>query len=108
MAPLVMTYVYRAVPECCKGNATGLEHLSCHSQWLIGEACLSSEYRSCEECDLCPVQHIEMFIDWFSAVMWGAIKMSNAPIDGTSEFSFPRESVYQEMCCAGIFSINRC
>ena len=108
MAPLVMTYVHRAVPGCCKGNATSLEHLSCHNQWLIGEACLSSEYRSCEECDLCPVQHIEMFIDWFSAVMWGAIKMSNAPIDGTSEFSFPRESVYQEMCCAGIFSINRC
>ena len=36
--------------------------------------------------DLCPVQDIEVVIDWFSAVMWGAIKMSNSPIGGASEF----------------------
>ena len=32
-------------------------------------------------------------MDWFSAVMWGAIKMSNSPVGGDSEFSCLRESV---------------
>ena len=40
-----------------------------------------------------PVQDIEVVIDWFSAVMWGAIKMSNSPVGGTSEFPCPLEFV---------------
>ena len=95
MIPLIITYVRHAVFTCCKGNAISLERLSCNNEWLIGDVCLSSEYRSCEECDLCPVQDIEVVIDWFSAVIWGAIKMSNSPINGASEFSCPPESVDQ-------------
>ena len=72
--------------RCCKGNATGLERVYCDNEWLIGDVCLSSECRSYEECDLCPVQDIKVVIDWFSAVMWGAIKMNNSPIGGGSEF----------------------
>ena len=49
------------------------------------------------------VPFIEVVIDWFSAVMWGAIKMSNSPVGGDSEFSCPRESVDQGMRGAGTF-----
>ena len=44
---------------------------------------------------------IETVIDWFSAVIWGAIKMNNSHIGGAGESSCPLESVDQEMCCAG-------
>ena len=50
-----------------------------------------------------PVQDTEVVIDWFNAVMWGAIKMSNSPVGGASEFSCPLKSVDQEMCRAGTF-----
>ena len=40
-----------------------------------------------------PVQDIEVVIDWFSVVMWGAINMSNSPIGGASEFLCPPEFV---------------
>ena len=45
-----------------------------------------------------------MVIDWFSAVMWGAIKMSNSPVGGASEFPCPPESVDQGICRAGTCS----
>ena len=35
---------------------------------------------------MCPVQDIEVVTDWFSAVMWGDIKMSNSPVGGAGEF----------------------
>ena len=93
MRPLIITYVRHAVPGCCKGNATGLEHLSCENERLMGDACLSSGYWIYEESDLCPVQDIEGVIGWFSVVMWGANKMTNSPVGGASEFSCPPESV---------------
>ena len=108
MRPLIIAYFRHAVPGCRNGNTTGLERLACNNEWLISDACLSSEWRSCEECDLCPVQDIEVVIDWFSAVMWGAIKMSNSPVGGASEFSCPPESVDEGMCRAGTFPINMC
>ena len=42
---------------------------------------------------MCPVQDFEVVIDWFSVVMWVAIKMVNSTIGGASEFSCPPESV---------------
>ena len=78
MRLLIITYVRNAVPGWCKGNTTSMERISCDNEGLIGDVCLSSECRICEECDLCPVQDIEVAIDWFSAMMWGAIKMSNS------------------------------
>ena len=57
-----------------------------------------------KECDLGPIQNIEVVIDWFSVAMWGAIKMSNSPVGVASEFSCPPESVDHGMCCAGTFS----
>ena len=45
-----------------------------------------------------------MVIDWFSAVMWGAIKMSNSPVCGASEFSCQPEPGDQGICRARIFS----
>ena len=68
----MVTYVRHVVPGCCKANATGLERLSCDNEWLIGDVCLSSECWVCKECDLRPVQDMEVVIDWFSAVMWGS------------------------------------
>ena len=44
-----------------------------------------------------PVQDIEVAIGWFSAVMWGANKMTNSPVGGASEPSCAPESVDQEM-----------
>lgn len=44
-----------------------------------------------------------MVIDWFSAVMEGAIKMSSSPIGGANEFSCMPKSVKQETCCATTF-----
>ena len=85
------------MPRCCKGNATGLEHLSCKNEQLIGDVCLSSGCWVCKESDLCPFQDIEMVIGWFSVVMWGAIKMTKWPVGGASEFSCPPESVDQGM-----------
>ena len=52
---------------------------------------------------MCPVQDIEVVIDWFSAVVWGTIRMCNSPICGTSEFTYPVESVDQEVYCTGTF-----
>ena len=103
MGPLIITEVRHAVPKCCKGNATGLERLSCDNAWLIGGVGLSSEYQSCEECDLCPIQDIEVVIDWFRTAISGAIKMTDSPISAASEFSCPAESVDQEECHANIF-----
>ena len=45
-----------------------------------------------------------MVIDWFSAVMRGAIKMSNSSVGGASEFPCPLESIDQGICRAGTFS----
>ena len=87
MRPLIITRVCHAVPRCCKGNATGLERLSYDIEWLIGDVCLSSGWRSCEAYDLCPVRDIEVVIRWFSAVMWCAIKMITSTIGGASEFA---------------------
>ena len=85
------------MPGCCKGNAAGLEHLSCENERLTGDVCLSSGCWICKESDLCSVQDIEVVIGWFSVVMWGAIKMTNSPVGGASEFSCPPESVDQGM-----------
>lgn len=51
------------MPGYCKSKgAIGLERLSYDSEWLIGDVFLSSEYRSSEECDECPIQDIEMVL----------------------------------------------
>ena len=86
MRPLIITFARHAVPGCCKSNATGLDRLFYSNEWLIDDVCLSSGWRSCEEYDLCPVQDIEMAVDWSSAVMRGSITMSNLPIGGASPF----------------------
>ena len=101
MRSLIITYVRQAVPGCCKRNATGLERLSRDDEWLVGDVCLLSGCRSCEECDLCAVQGIDVAIDRFSVVLWRAIKVSNSPIGGASEFSCPQESVDEEAQSAG-------
>ena len=44
-----------------------------------------------------------MVVDWFSAVMWCAIRMSNSLISGASESACPVESVNEEVCCARTF-----
>ena len=44
-----------------------------------------------------PVQDIEVAIGWFSAVMWGANKMTNSPVGGASEHSCAPKSGDQEM-----------
>ena len=85
------------MPGCCKGNATDLEHLSCENERLTGGVCLSSGCWICKESDLCHVQDIGVVIGWFSVVMWGAIKMTNSPVGGASEFSCLSESVDQGM-----------
>ena len=103
MRPLITTYVRHAVPGCFKGNATGLEHLSYENERPFGDVCLSNGCWICMESDMCPVQDIEVVIDWFSAVMWGDIKMSNSSVVGASEFSCPPEYVDQVMCRAGTF-----
>ena len=91
MRPLIITYVRHAVPRCCKGNGTGLEHLACENERLTDGVCLSSGCLICKESDLCPVQDIEVVIGWFGVVMWGAIKMMNSPIGGGSEFYMSAE-----------------
>ena len=103
MRPLISTYVRHAVPRCCKDNATGLQRLSCENERLIGDVCLSSGCWICKESDMCPFQGIEVVIDWFSAVMWGAIKMNNSPVGAASEFPCPPESVDRGMCRAQTF-----
>ena len=103
MRPLTITYVRHAVPECCKGDATGLERLSSENERLINDFCLSSGCWICNESDMRPVRDIEVVIDWFNAVMWGTIKMSDSPVGGASEFSYPPEFVHQWMCRAGTF-----
>ena len=97
MRPLIITYVRHAVPGCCKGNATCLEHLSCENERLISGVSLSSGCLICKASDMHPVQDIEVAIGWFSAVMWGANKMTNSPVGGASEPSCAPESVDQEM-----------
>ena len=81
------------MPGCYKGNATGLEHLSCENEWLTGDVCLSSGCWICKESKLCPIQDIEVVIGRFSVVMWGTIKMTNSPVGGANEFSCPPKSV---------------
>ena len=88
------------MPGCYKGNATSLEHLSCENERLIGDVCLSSGCWICKESEPCPIQDIEVVMGWFGVVMWGAIKMTNLPVGGASEFSCPPcppESVDQGM-----------
>lgn len=70
-----------------------MEPLSYDNERLIDDVCLSSEFWSYEECDLCPVEDIEVIIDWFRVVMWGAIRMGNSPISGPSESACLAESV---------------
>ena len=101
--PLIITYVRHAMSGCYKENATGIERLCCDNEWLIGDACLSSGYWSCEDSDLCLFQDIETLIDWFSAVMWGAIRMCNSLIGGANESSCLAKSVDQEVCPLGTF-----
>ena len=84
MRPFNITYVRHAEVGCCKGNAIGLERLSCENGRFIGDVCLSSGCCICQESDMCPVQDIEVVIDWFSAVMSGDIKMNNSPVGGAS------------------------
>ena len=104
MIPLNITYVRHAVPGCCKGNATGVERLCYGNESLISDECLPNGCSICKECDMCLVQAIEVIINWFSAMMWGAIKMSNSPVGGASEFPRLPESVDQRMCRTGTFS----
>ena len=85
-----------------------MERIYCDNERLICDVCLSNECRSCQECDLCPVLDIEVVVDWFAVVILGAMKASNSPIHGASEFPCPPESVDREVCCAGTFHINRC
>ena len=85
------------MPGCCKGNATGLEHLSYENELLISGVCLSSGCLICKASDMNPVQDIQVAIGWFSAVMWGANKMTNSPVGGASEHSCAPKSVDQEM-----------
>ena len=107
MRPLIITYVRHAVPGCCKGNAAGLEHISSKNEPLIGDVCLSSGRWICKESDMCPVQDIEVIIDWFSVVMWVAIKTSNLSVGGANQFSCRPESVDQGMCRAGTFCYKK-
>ena len=97
MRPLIITYVHHAVPRCCKGNATGLEHLSCENERLTSDACLSSGCWMCKASDMHPVQGTEVVIKWFCVVMWGTIQMTNSPVGGAREFFCPAESVDQGM-----------
>ena len=76
MRSLIIIYVLHAILGCGNGNVTSLERLYCDNWWLIGDVCLSSGCQNCEECDLCPIQDIEVVIDWFSAMMRGGIKIS--------------------------------
>ena len=97
MRSLIITYVRHALPGCCKGNTTGLEHLFCENEGLIHDVYLSSGCWICEASYLHPVQDTEVVIDWFSVVMWGAMKMTNSPVGGAGEVSCPPESVDQGM-----------
>ena len=106
MIPLIITYARHAVHRCCKGNATGLDHLSYDNEWLIGDVCLSSECWSFEECDLCNIQDIEVVIDWFSAVVWVAIKMSHSLVALVNSHVL-RKLLIRTCVVPGHFSINR-
>ena len=81
------------MPRCYKGNATGLEHLSCENGWLIDDVCLSSGCWIYKASDMHPVQDAEVVINWFSVVMWSTIKITNSPVGGANELSCPPESV---------------
>ena len=96
------------MPECCKGNATSLERLSCENELLIGDICLLSEYWICKECDLCPVRDIEVAIDWFRAVMWGAIKLSNSPVVAHVSFQVRQNLLIRGYAVLGHFLVTRC
>ena len=100
MTPLIITYIRHAVPGCCKGNVTGLEHLSYENERLIGDVCLSSGCRICKESDMRPVQGIEVVIDWFSAAMWGAIKMIIHPLVVPVNFHVCQNLLIRGMCRA--------
>ena len=52
---------------------------------------------SCEDYGLCPIQDIEVVVDWFGAVMW------NSPIGCIGESACPAESVDQKVCCSETF-----
>ena len=77
--------------------------LYCDNDWLMSDVCLSSGCQSCDEHDLCPGQDIEKVIDYFSAMMRGAIRMCNSSIGVDNEFACGAESLDQEVCCEGIF-----
>ena len=111
MRSLIIICVRHTVTGCCKDNATDLKRLSCDDEWLVGDVCLSNECQSYEKYNLCLVQHIKVVIDWFSTVLWGAIKVSNSPTGGANDLSCPPESRDEEVCCARAMngvSINRC
>ena len=55
-----------------------------------------------------PFENIEVAIDWFSAAMWGAIRVYNSPIGGASESACLADSVDREVCCARHSSLNWC
>ena len=97
---IITSSVDHAVPKCSKGNATGTEHLFCDDKSLIVDGCLSSGCWSGRECDQCPVEDIDVVLDWCAAVMWAAIKMSHLPIDGASESVCLLEFVNEGGCCA--------
>lgn len=75
-----------------------MERLSCDILWLIGDVCLSNGCQSLDKCDMCSIQCIEVVVDWFGAIMWGTIKMSNSTIGGAGESSCSTESVDEEGC----------
>ena len=75
MIPLIITPVRHAVSGQCKGGAAALEHLSCDDQWLIGDGRLSIRCQSCEKLDQCPVQDKAIIVNWFGAVLWGAVRV---------------------------------
>ena len=52
---------------------------------------------------MCCIQDIEALVDWFGAVIWGGIRMSNSPIDGSSASVCPVEFVEEEVCYSGTF-----
>ena len=105
MISLIITSIRHTATGCYKGNTTSPEGLSADDQWLIGDGCLSSGYRSCEECDLCPVQDAEVVIDWFGTVISVVIRINNSPVGGGSESACPAESVDEDVCCAKTFTV---
>lgn len=108
MGPLIITHVRHAVPRCCKVDGIGPERLSCDNDWLIGDVCVSSEYWSCEKCDLCPVQDIEVAIERFSAMMWGTMRMRNHSLMALVNSQVHRNRLVRRCAVPRYFSIKMC